>query len=78
MQKEKNKNVTENVTENLNNKEKFILKKICEKPNITQKEISEDININIRQISRILKKFKDKKIIKRIESDRKGYWKIIK
>lgn len=65
-----------NVVEILNTQEKNILNVIAENPKITQKRMAEQLKIITRQISRILKDLKEKKIIERIGSDRKGYWKI--
>lgn len=71
-------NVVENVLENLEQKEKDILDIIMKNSKITQKEIAEQLNISIRQVSRKLKLLKEKGIIKRMGSDRKGFWEIIK
>lgn len=46
--------------------------------NITQKEIAYKLNKNISTIYRNINKLKELKIIKKIGSDRKGYWQIMK
>ncbi len=56
--------------------EQKILDIIKEKPNITQIELSNILKITPRAIRKIMKKLKENKIIERIGSDRKGYWKI--
>lgn len=54
-----------------------ILELIREYPRITTKELSLKTGISERQAQRIVKKLKDMQKIRRIGSDRKGYWKII-
>ena len=45
---------------------------------ITQKELSEKTNISLRTVKRIIQQLKEKNIIERVGSDRKGYLKINK
>ena len=59
------------------NQEK-ILKVIKDNPQITQKKIYEISGIPLRTIKRNIDVLKNKEIIKRIGSDKKGYWQIIK
>lgn len=58
--------------------EKIILNILEKMPDITQKELAEKTNISLRTIKRIIQKLKEKDIIERVGSDRKGYWKINK
>lgn len=58
--------------------EKLILNILEKTPDITQKELSENTNISLRTVKRIIQQLKEKKIIERVGSDRKGYWKILK
>lgn len=58
--------------------ERKILEKISESPNITQTELSNILGITTRAVRKTMKNLKDKGIIERVGSDRKGYWKIIK
>lgn len=78
MKKKKNviENVVENVIENLNKQQKSILDIIIKDPKVTQKQIAEQMGITVRQVARILKQLKEKNVIERIGSDRRGYWKI--
>ena len=46
-------------------------------PNITQKQIATVINVSHSSVSRIIKKLKTDGLIKRIGSDKTGYWEII-
>ena len=55
-----------------------ILTHIENKPQITQKEISEFIDTTPRTIQRNMKKLQELNIIERVGSSTKGYWKILK
>lgn len=69
---------TENYTEKLNETQRKILELIKLNPSITQKMMMEKINLSRPAITLNLKQLKDKKIIERVGSDRKGNWIIIK
>ena len=73
-----NKNNSANGTENGTqiDTEKLILNLLGKKPNITQRELSEKTNTSLRTVKRIIQQLKEKDIIERVGSDRKGYWKI--
>jgi len=73
-----NKNNSANDTENGTqiDTKKLILNLLEKTPDITQKELSEKTNISLRTVKRIIQQLKEKDIIERIGSDRKGYWKI--
>ena len=47
-----------------------------ETPDITAKKMSEHTGFSVRKINRIMKGLKEKGIIVRVGSDRKGYWEI--
>ena len=51
---------------------------IVKNPYITQKELGEQLNLGRTTITNNIKKLKDEKLIRRVGSDRKGYWEIIK
>lgn len=55
-----------------------LLNTIKEDNNLTQSQMAEKLNISVRQVSRRLRELKEKGVIERIGSDRKGYWKILK
>ena len=71
------KNYTENYTEKLNETQRKILELIKLNPNITQKMMMKETNLSRPAITLNLKQLKDKKVIERVGSDRKGYWKIL-
>jgi ATP-dependent DNA helicase RecG len=55
-----------------------ILNAILANPKITQKGLSEDTGLSVRTVARELKRLRDTNVIKRVGSDRAGYWKIVK
>ncbi len=75
-----NKNNSANGTENGTqiDTEKLILNLLEKTPDITQRELSEKTNTSLRTVKRIIQQLKEKDIIERVGSDRKGYWKINK
>ena len=50
---------------------------ITKNKNITATEISERLNSSLSTVKRKIKNLKEQGIIKRIGSDKTGYWKII-
>ena len=70
-------NCTENYTENINETQRKLVELIKSNPNITQKIMMEKTNLSRPAITLNLKQLKDKKIIERVGSDRKGYWKLL-
>lgn len=69
---------TEKFTEKFTESEQKILKELIKNPTVTQLQLSEKLGISRRSIIKNMKKLKDKNKIKRIGSDRKGYWEILK
>ena len=68
--------VTEKVTDRLDEKSIQILALISEDPAYTSTAIAEKLSVSRKTVSQRLKEMKEKDIIERIGSDRKGYWKI--
>ena len=62
----------------INKDEKIILLLLQNQPGITAKKISEKTGFSTRKVSRIIKKLRESKIIERIGSTKKGYWKVVK
>ena len=71
------KNVQINGHEKLNKIEKLILEIISEDPEITQVNIATALNTTPKTIQRGMSSLKEKGIIERIGSNKKGYWKVI-
>lgn len=55
----------------------LILNAISEDPKITQKNIAIKTGLSTRTISREIRELRDTGVIRRIGSDRSGYWKIV-
>lgn len=72
---EQNKN--QKFTEKFTESEQKILDELIKNPYITQTQLSEILGISKRSIIKNMKNLKDKNKIKRIGSDRKGYWEIL-
>ena len=70
-------NVTINVTIKLTETEKKILQIITNNPNVTQKEIAEELNVTTVTVKRNIKKLKEKGIIDRVGANKNGYWKVL-
>ena len=80
-----NKNITMNlengtvngtVSGTVKSTKKIIINTLKLNPNITQNQITKITSIPLRTVKRIMKELKEQKIIERIGSDKKGYWKI--
>jgi len=54
-----------------------VLNVIRSNPNITREEIAHKIGISLRSVARAIKRLRETKVIRRIGSDRAGYWEII-
>ncbi len=68
--------VTEKVTEKVTDRERQVLYLIYEDPSLTTTSMAKKLNISRKTVGTRLKSLRDKNIIIRIGSDRKGYWKI--
>ena len=61
---------------NEKNEEQKALEILRLQPEITAKEMASQMGVSARTIGRIMKRLRDKEIITRVGSDRKGYWEI--
>lgn len=66
------------VTEKVTEKEMKVLELLIENPGYTTSYIAEKLSLNRKTVSLRIKSLKEKGIIIRVGSDKKGYWKIIK
>ena len=55
-----------------------ILNAILAAPKITQKRLADETGFSVRTVARELKRLRDTDVIRRIGSDRTGYWEIVK
>jgi len=62
----------------INDNEKCILNIIIKDPKITIAEMAIQSNKSIRTINRILNSLKEKKLVKRMNSNKDGYWEVLK
>ena len=56
--------------------ERTLLSLLIEDPGYTVSQLSEKMGISRKTVAQKMKQLKEKEIIERIGSDRKGYWKI--
>lgn len=61
----------------LSNSEKLIMNVISLNSNLTRKEMCEQTNLSLRTVARTLDSLKDKGLIYRVGSDKKGHWEIV-
>jgi ATP-dependent DNA helicase RecG len=64
--------------EKLNKNERSIMEKILQHPHITIQELAEEIGISTTAIENNLSKLKEKGYLRRIGSDKRGRWEVIK
>ena len=69
--------VTDRVTDKVTDKELQIINLLTEDPGYTMVQLAEQMGISRKTISVYLKKLKTSGIIRRVGSDRKGYWEIL-
>lgn len=69
--------VTDKVTDRVTVKEYRILQMVLEDPAYTLQELAEKLGVSRKTIAAHIKSLKEKGIIQRVGSDRKGHWKVI-
>lgn len=65
------------VTEKVTEKEQELLGLLLEDPGYTMPQLADKLKISRKTVATRLKSLKEKGVVKRIGSDRKGYWKIL-
>ncbi len=60
----------------LNNAQKLIIKLMRENNQITQIELSKELKVNESTIKRNISKLRNKGMLRRIGSDKNGYWEV--
>ena len=65
---------TDKLSDKLSDKERQTLELLLEDPGYTSAQIAEKMNISRVSVTKYLKVLKEKGIIKRSGSDRKGFW----
>jgi len=75
-EKSERHNVPVNV--GVNKTQKRILEIIFSNNNITQEELTSELNVSIRTIERNVSTLRKKGFLNRVGSDKNGYWEIVK
>lgn len=68
--------VTDRVTDKVTEKELKVLELLSEDPGYTMPQLAEKMSVSRKTITTYIKSLKEKGLVERIGSDRKGYWKI--
>lgn len=66
----------QNAGQILATEEKSLLDILLSNPEINVREIAQKLGMSKSAVSRLMQKLKDKKIIERVGSSQKGYWKV--
>lgn len=69
--------VTDGVTDRVTDKEKQLLMLLTEDPGYTKPVLADKMSVSRKTVGEYLKSLKDKRVIERVGSARKGYWKIL-
>ena len=70
--------LVENDTINLlSDNERTVFEEIQAHPKVTANELSDILNINLRNTKKIIEKLKEKGLVKRIGSRKTGYWDVV-
>ena len=64
------------MTDKVMDREPELLKLLYEDPSYTTSQLAEKMSVTRKSINAYIKSVKDKDILERVGSDRKGYWKI--
>ena len=67
----------QNAGQILATEEKSLLDILLSNPEINVREIAQKLGMSKSAVSRLMQKLKDKKIIERVGSSQKGYWKVM-
>ena len=65
------------LSDKLTDKEQKTLELLLEYPGYTSPQIAEKLNVSRVSVTKYLKVLKEKGLVERVGSDRKGYWKIV-
>ena len=68
--------LSDKLSDKLSEKEQKTLELLIEDPGYTSPQIAEKLNVSRVSVTKYLKSLKEKGLIERIGSDRKGYWRI--
>lgn len=69
--------LSDKLSDNLSDKERKTLEVLLEDPGYTSPQIADRLKVSRVSVTKYLKSLKEKGVIERVGSDRKGYWKIL-
>ena len=69
-------NVREVDRDDISENERNVLSLILADPEVTAAEMADKLSLSRKTVERCVRKLKEKRIIERVGSDRKGYWRI--
>jgi predicted HTH transcriptional regulator len=61
----------------LSDNERTVFEEMQAHPKVTANELSEILNINLRNTKKIIEKLKEKGLVKRIGSRKTGHWEVV-
>ena len=67
---------TRRVTEKVTEEERQVTELLREDSTYTTAKLAESLGVSRKTVSKRLKNLKERRIIERVGSDRKGYWKL--
>ena len=68
--------LSEKLSDKLSDKEKLALELLVEDPGYTSLQIADKMGVSRVSVTKYLKALKERGLIERVGSDRKGYWKV--
>ena len=68
--------LSEKLSDKLSDKEKLTLELLVEDPGYTSPQIADKMGVSRVSVTKYLKALKEKRLIERVGSDRKEYWKV--
>ena len=68
--------LSEKLSDKLSDKEKLALELLVEDPGYTSPQIADKLGVSRVSVTKYLNALKEKRLIERVGSDRKGYWKV--
>ena len=71
------KNTINDIINLLSNNERTVFEEMQAHPKVTANELSEILNINLRNTKKIIEKLKEKGLVKRMGSRKTGHWEVV-
>jgi ATP-dependent DNA helicase RecG len=71
------KDTIKDTINSLSDNERTVFEEMQMRPKVTANELSEILNINLRNTKKIIEKLKEKGLVKRIGSRKAGHWEVV-